>query len=84
MEPSQTMTTVFNGTSITNAWTLSVKIYTIAGQLVPTTISQIPRTAIAQWTATGIASGIYLASVEVQNANGSVIENQTLKILVLH
>jgi hypothetical protein len=78
------MTTVFNGTGITNAWTLSVKIYTIAGQMVPANISQTPGTAIAQWNATGIASGIYIALVEVLNANGGVIEQQTLKILVLH
>jgi len=78
------MTTTFNGIGITNAWSLSVKIFTISGQMVPATISQTPGIAIAQWTVTGIASGLYLASVEVLNSNGGVIEHQTLKLLVLH
>jgi uncharacterized repeat protein (TIGR01451 family) len=83
LQPGQ-MTTTFNGIGITNATALSVKIYTIAGQRVPATISQTPGAAIAQWTATGVASGLYLASVEVLNSNGGVIAHQTLKILVLH
>lgn len=78
------MTTIFNGIGIANATALDVKIYTIAGQMVPATILQTPGAAIAQWTATGVASGLYLASVEVLNSNGGVIEHQTLKILVLH
>lgn len=78
----QTLTT-FNGTNVAGAWMLNVKIYTIAGQMV-TSISGAPGTATTQWTATGIASGIYLASVEVQNSNGGVLKRQTLKILVLH
>jgi flagellar hook assembly protein FlgD len=82
LTPGQTLTT-FNGTGVAGAWTLNVKIYTIAGQKI-TSISGTPGTATVQWTATGIASGIYLASVEIQNSNGGVIERQTLKILVLH
>ncbi len=78
------MTTTFNGTGIANATALSVKIYTIAGQRVPATISQTPGAAIGQWTATGVASGLYLASMEALNSSGGVIEHQTLKILVLH
>jgi hypothetical protein len=83
LTPDQTLTTTFNGTGITNAWILNVKIYTIAGQMV-VPISGTPGTATAQWTATGMASGIYLAAVEVQDANGGVLERQTLKLLVLH
>jgi hypothetical protein len=83
LQTGQMMTT-FNGIGITNATALSVKIYTIAGQMVPAAISQTPGAAIAQWTATGVASGLYLASVEVLNSNGGVIEHQTLKILLLH
>jgi flagellar hook assembly protein FlgD len=83
LEPTQTMTTTFNGTGITNAWTLTVKIYTIAGQMV-TVIQGATGTATAQWAAAGIASGLYLASVEVRDTNGGVIEHQTLKVLVLH
>jgi flagellar hook assembly protein FlgD len=83
LEPRATLTTTFNGTGVTNAWTLNVRIYTIAGQLVES-IHGVSGTATAQWTASGIASGIYIAAVEVQNANGGVIERQTLRLLVLH
>jgi flagellar hook assembly protein FlgD len=83
LEPSQTLTTTFNGTGVTNAWTVNVKIYTIAGQMV-TSLQGAPGMQSAQWTATGIASGLYFAVVEVQDANGGVIEHQTLKLLVLH
>jgi len=83
LSPGQ-MTTTFNGTGIANAMALSVKIYTIAGQMVPATISQTPGIAIAQWNATGMASGLYLAVVEAQNSSDGIIQTQTLKILVLH
>jgi uncharacterized repeat protein (TIGR01451 family) len=83
LEPSATLTTTFNGTGVTNAWMVNVNIYTIAGQRV-TSISGTPGSATAQWTASGIASGLYFAAVEVENASGGVIERQTLKLLVLH
>jgi len=78
----QTLTT-FNGTGITNAWTLNAKVYTIAGELVKS-IPGTPGTAMAQWNAAGIASGVYVAVVQVQDSNGGVLENQLLKVLVLH
>lgn len=83
LESGSTLTTTFNGSGITNAWMLNVKIYTIAGELVRF-IPGMPGNTSTQWTATGMASGIYIAAVQVQNANGGVIENQLLKILVLH
>ncbi len=83
LEPSQTLTTTFNGIGVINASTVNVKIYTIAGQLVAS-IQGLTGAQMAQWTATNIASGIYFAAVEVLDANGGVIEHQTLKILVLH
>jgi fimbrial isopeptide formation D2 family protein len=83
LQTGQMMTT-FNGTGIANATALNVKIYTIAGQLIPATILQTPGIAAAQWNATGMASGIYIAVVEVQNANGGIVQTQTLKVLVLH
>jgi len=78
----QTLTT-FNGTGIANAWTLNAKIYNIAGELVKP-ITGSPGTATAQWNAAGMASGIYIAAVQVQDSNGGVLENQLLKVLVLH
>jgi uncharacterized repeat protein (TIGR01451 family) len=78
-----TLTTTFNGSGITNAWMLSVKIYTIAGELVQS-ISGTQGKTSTQWTATGMASGLYIAAVEVQDVNGGVLEHKLLKILVLH
>jgi hypothetical protein len=78
------MTTTFNGIGITNATALNVKIYTIAGQLIPANLMQTPGMAIAQWNAAGLASGLYIAVVEAENSDGGIIQTQTLKILVLH
>jgi uncharacterized repeat protein (TIGR01451 family) len=83
LESGSTLTTTFNGNGITNAWMLNVKIYTIAGELIQV-IPGTPGSTSTQWTATGMASGIYIAAVQVQNANGGIIENQLLKILILH
>ncbi len=83
LEPGTTLTTMLNGTGITNAWMLSAKVYTIAGELV-TSIPGMPGVATNQWTATGMASGIYIVAVEVQDSNGGVLERQLLKVLVLH
>jgi len=78
------MTTTFNGIGIINATALNVKIYTIAGQLIPVNLVQTPGMPIAEWNAAGFASGIYIAVVQAQNSNGGIIQTQTLKILVLH
>jgi uncharacterized repeat protein (TIGR01451 family) len=83
LEPSQTLSTTFNGMGVANAWAVNVKIYTIAGQLVAS-IQGTPGMQTAQWTATNIASGLYFAVVQVLDSNGGVIEHQTLKLLVLH
>jgi hypothetical protein len=83
LEPNPTLTTTFTANGVPNAWALNVKIYTLAGQRVAT-LQGASGTATAQWTAAGIASGLYFAVVEVQNSDGGVIERQTLKLLVLH
>jgi flagellar hook assembly protein FlgD len=74
---------VFNGTGIANAWTLNAKVYTIAGELVKN-IPGTPGSATAQWNATGYASGVYIVAVQAQDSNGGILENQLLKVLVLH
>jgi hypothetical protein len=68
---------------VANAWIVNVKIYTLAGQLV-TSLQGTPGIPTAQWTANGMASGVYIAAVQVLDANGGVLENQLLKLLVLH
>jgi flagellar hook assembly protein FlgD len=75
--------TTFNGSGVANAWTLNVKIYTIAGELI-TSITGAPGTTTVPWNASGMASGIYIAAVQVQDVNGGVLANQLLKVLVLH
>jgi flagellar hook assembly protein FlgD len=74
--------TTFDGSSVPNAMSLKVNLYTISGQLV--TVVGPSGTATALWSATGVASGIYIASVEVMDGNGSVIHQQRLKLLVIH
>jgi len=83
LEPDSTLTTTFNGSGIANAWMLNAKVYTIAGELVRS-IPGTPGNASTQWTATGMASGVYIAAVEVRDASGGILEHQLLKILVLH
>jgi len=82
LEPSSTLTTTFNGSGITNASILSAKVYTIAGELVAF-IPGTPGVATNQWTATGMASGVYIVAVEVRDVNGGILEHQLLKVLVL-
>jgi hypothetical protein len=37
-----------------------------------------------QWNGARLASGIYIANVEMDNASGGVMNRQRLKILVIH
>jgi uncharacterized repeat protein (TIGR01451 family) len=83
LEPGATMITTFDGTGVANAYTVNARIYTIAGQLIMP-IQGTPGTASAAWNASGMASGIYFAVVDVLNADGGNIDHQTFKILVLH
>jgi len=75
------MTTVFDTSGVTNASSLKVKIYTIAGELARSLASGSPT---VNWNASGMASGIYIAVVEIDNASGGIVNQQRLKILVLH
>ncbi len=83
LQSGQTLTTTFNAAGIPNAWAVNVKIYTIAGQLVASRDGE-PGTATVPWAANGMASGLYIAAVQVQDSNGGVLQNQMLKVLVLH
>ncbi len=78
----QTLTT-FNGAGITNAWILNAKIYTIAGELVKS-LPGSPGSPTTQWNAVGLASGVYIVAVQVQDSNGGVLDTQLLKVLVIH
>jgi uncharacterized repeat protein (TIGR01451 family) len=79
----QTMVTVFNAMGVSGASTLTVRIYTIAGEWVAT-IPGTAGTATAPWNASGLASGVYIAAAEARDVNGGFICRQLMKILVLH
>jgi flagellar hook assembly protein FlgD len=79
--PNTTTITTFDAGTVTGAAGLKVRIYTVSGELVKTVSSG---TTQVQWDSFGVASGIYLASVEVDGANGGVVSRQILKLLVVH
>jgi uncharacterized repeat protein (TIGR01451 family) len=62
--------------------TLSVRIYTLAGELV-FDLQGASGTNQASWDATGYASGLYLAAVDLLNPNGGQMGQQVLKVMVL-
>jgi hypothetical protein len=77
------MTATFDATGIQNAYSIKVRVYTIAGQLVQVLTSP-QGSPIVPWNATGMASGIYIAVMEIDNSNGGVINRQRLKVLLIH
>jgi large repetitive protein len=77
------MTATFDATGIQNAYSIKVQVYTMTGQLVQVLTSP-QGSPIVPWNATGMASGIYIAVMEVDNSNGGVISRQRLKVLLLH
>ncbi len=81
LSTATTMNTIFDASSVMNAAALKIKIYTVAAELVQ---SFTVASNMAPWNASGLASGIYIANVEIDNASGGVINSQRLKILVLH
>jgi flagellar hook assembly protein FlgD len=81
LSPATTLSTTFDCSNVANATGMKIKIYTITGEL----IQAINSSSTTQgWTATGLASGIYIVNVEVDNASGGVINQQRLKLLVIH
>ncbi len=77
------MTATFDATNVSGAYSIQVQIYTMAGEKVRT-LSSFHGFPQVGWIATGMASGIYVASVNIQNAGGGTIGTQRLKVLVLH
>ncbi|HTC21465.1 MAG TPA: hypothetical protein VK859_11495, partial [bacterium] len=75
------LTTTFHSNSA-QSLTLGVSIYTVAGELV-TTLEGGAGTNQASWNATGIASGLYLAVVNLTDSNGTSLGRQALKLIVI-
>ncbi len=76
------MTTTFHNNS-SMSLTLKVSIYTLAGELVQASTGAAG-TNQASWDASQVASGAYLAVVEILNPNGGLAGKQILKLIVLH
>ncbi len=74
--------TTFDATGVAGATLVKATIYTLSGQKVVAKQGQ-PGTAQAQWDASGMASGIYLAVVEADDANGNRLLRKILKVMVL-
>lgn len=74
---------VFDGTGVTNAFSLRVTVYTAAGEKI-IELPETPGKAQASWNASGMASGIYVAAVEVLDSANGLLQRQLLKVLVVH
>lgn len=77
------MTTTFDARGVQNAYSIRVQVYTLAGQLIQTLTSPSGDPEVP-WNAGGMASGIYIAVVEVDNTDGGVVNRQRLKVLLIH
>lgn len=64
-----------------NAASFKLRVYAISGELV---YSQQVNGTYFNWNASGLASGLYIASVEVDNPAGGLVARQFVKILMLH
>jgi hypothetical protein len=77
------LTTTFH-TNSSMSLNLKVSIYTVAGELVHQATGNDGANPPA-WDASSVASGTYLAVVELINAaNGGVMGRQTIKLVVIH
>ena len=63
------------------ALTLTARFYSIAGEAVGTA-QGLPGTNQVSWDAAGLASGFYLALVELHDANGGILVRQTTHLVV--
>ncbi len=68
---------------VPGAWTLNISVYTLAGERVKTTAGY-PGADEVSWDASGMASGTYLAVVQVLDSHGGLLERRTVKVQVVH
>ncbi len=66
----------------TTAMTLTVSLYDTAGELVKRPVTGESGTNQVSLDASGLASGLYLAVVDLTDVNGHLIQKQTTKIVV--
>ena len=72
----------FDAGAVSGAASIKVKVFTVAGEWINTLMNTSG--TYVDWNASGLASGIYIAVVEVDNANGDAVSHQKLKVLLTH
>ncbi len=75
--------TNFDARGVQNAYAIKVRLFTISGQWIQTLISLSGDPEVS-WNAAGMASGIYIAVVDVDNSTGGLVGRQKLKVLLVH
>ncbi|HVZ81242.1 MAG TPA: hypothetical protein VHE12_10685, partial [bacterium] len=68
----------------TVAYTLTIRLYDIAGELVKAPVTGTPGSKQAPVDASGLASGIYYAAVDLVDPQGRMVQKQVVPILVRH
>jgi hypothetical protein len=76
------MVTTFR-TNSSLSLTLRVSLYSVAGELLKV-LPGNPGTGSVSFDASGLASGTYLAMVQVLDGKGGILSRQTVKIAVIH
>jgi hypothetical protein len=75
-------TTTFDGSKVANAVSLKVKVFTVTGELVAA-LSSPPGIPMISWNATGLASGIYISSVQAFDGSDNMVHQQFVKVLMM-
>jgi fimbrial isopeptide formation D2 family protein len=66
------------------ALTLMATVYDIAGERIEAPVTGLPGSNLVNWSASRLASGIYIAVVEMTDSNGLFVDRQVTKIIVRH
>jgi len=74
--------TRLDGSAVSGAASIKARVYTLMGELVKSLSN--PSAPYMDWDASGKASGLYIAVVEMDSANGEVLSHQKVKILLIH
>jgi flagellar hook assembly protein FlgD len=85
MNATNGYTVKFDASGITNAYTVNASIYALSGELVTRKLMGVVGAQSVDWDASvnpKAASGLYVAVVEVLNAQGGTISTQRTKVLV--
>jgi hypothetical protein len=71
-----------NPTSVNTNMTLTVSVYDTAGELVKKAVVGAVGANEVNLDASGLASGLYLVVVNLNDINGNFIQKQTTKIII--